>query len=46
MSSGNALAFAGAALIGVAVLAPTLKSGGGSTPAGNGAAPIADAVSK
>jgi aspartyl protease family protein len=45
MSSGNALAFAGAALIGVAVIAPTLKSGGGTAPAANQAAPVANAAS-
>ena len=41
MSSGTALAFAGAALIGVAVIAPTLKSGGAAAPASNQAAPAA-----
>ena len=33
MSSGNALAFAGVALLGVALVAPSLKSGGPSAPA-------------
>ena len=45
MSSGNALAFAGAALIGVAVIAPALKSGGGA-PTANQAMPVAGAVSR
>ena len=45
MSSGYALAFAGAALIGVAVIAPTLKSGGGAESAGNQAAPVATRMS-
>jgi aspartyl protease family protein len=45
MASGNALAFAGAALLGVAVIAPTLKSGGAGTPAGNAAVPAANLVS-
>jgi aspartyl protease family protein len=40
MSSGPALALAGAALIGVAVIAPTLK-GGGSAPEVNRAMPAA-----
>ncbi len=45
MSSGTALAFAGAALIGVAVIAPALKSGG-SAPAVNQAMPVSGAVSR
>ena len=45
MSSGNALALAGAALIGVAVIAPTLKSGGAPAPVTDRAAPVANAVS-
>ncbi len=44
MSSGTALALAGAALIGVAVIAPTLKSGGPNAPAGNQAASAAQPV--
>lgn len=44
MSSGNALAFAGAALIGVAVIAPTLKSGSGGAPAAHETAAVANAV--
>ena len=35
MSMGNALAVAGAALIGVALIAPTLKSGSAATPHDN-----------
>jgi aspartyl protease family protein len=45
MSSGSALALAGAALIGVAVIAPTLKSGSRGTPAINEVVPVAGAVS-
>jgi aspartyl protease family protein len=45
MSSGPALAFVGAALIGVAVIAPTLKSGSGSAPAARKAVQVANAVS-
>src|SRR5690242_17104976 len=41
MSAGNALVLAGAALIGVALVSPSLKSGGG---AGNEAAPVAAAA--
>src|SRR5438128_1340017 len=40
MSAGNALVFAGAALIGAAMLAPSLKSGGGA-PATNVQVPVA-----
>jgi len=43
MSAGNALVFAGAALIGAAMLAPSLKSGGGA-PAANAALPVAAAA--
>lgn len=43
MSAGNALLFAGAALLGAAMLAPSLKSGGGA-PAANEAAPVAAAA--
>lgn len=43
MSAGNALVFAGAALIGAAMLAPSLKSGGG-MHATNEAVPVAAAA--
>jgi aspartyl protease family protein len=46
MSSGNALALVGAALLGVAVIAPSLKSGGATAPAGDDAAPTANAVAR
>ena len=46
MSSGNALAFAGAALIGVAVVAPTLKSASSSEPSENRAETPVTGVSK
>ena len=45
MSSGPALVFAGVALIGAAMLAPTLKSGSWSTPASRESAPVANTVS-
>ena len=45
MSAGNSLLFAGAALIGAAMLAPSLKSGGGNAPAANTAMPVAAAAS-
>jgi aspartyl protease family protein len=41
MSSGNVLAFVGAALLGVAVIAPSLKSGHTDALPGNDAAPVA-----
>jgi aspartyl protease family protein len=44
MSSGSALAFAGAALLGVAVIAPTLKSGSPGASASGEAVPAANAV--
>jgi aspartyl protease family protein len=44
MSAGQALVFAGAALIGVAMLSPSLKSGGANAPVVSEARPVAGAV--
>ena len=46
MSAGNVLVCAGVALIGVALVSPSLKSGGGGTPAISEHSPVAGAVGR